>query len=175
MTVPSAQQWYAIYTQSNSENTLNRQIIHYSEQHQLGYQTFFPVYQEIKHWADRTKKIERPLFRNYLFVKHDLNGFRHIKRFKGFLCYVCLGSAPTVISDDQMSLIKILSERQAKALGQTKKLKHGQRIEVVKGVFKGYKGVLLESVKERFLAIEITSLAMHMTVKLPVNDVIVQY
>ena len=122
------QHWYAIYTKNNAEKTLRECISHFSRLHALPYETFLPLRNEIKQWRDRTKVKKLPLFKNYLFVKHDDNAFHHIKTMKGFCDYVRFGLTPSTIPTQQMEMIKKIAEFQTGAQCQTGQLVKGKKV-----------------------------------------------
>lgn len=163
--------WYAIYTNHNAEQTLNNCIISFSKQHDLAYETFLPLQAETKRWRDRTKIVKKPLFRNYLFVKHDDSGFCKVKNMKGFCSYVRTGVTPSVIPAQQMEIIKNVASHQTGEAIEVKALTKGKKVKVYRGAFAGYEGILLENQKNKQLAIEIKSLKLFVSVRLPADDV----
>ena len=56
-------QWYAVYTCARNEKRVAEQLSLRSVEH------FLPVYSAIRHWTDRSKELQLPLFRGYLFVR----------------------------------------------------------------------------------------------------------
>lgn len=164
--------WYAIYTKHNAEKTLLACISNYSQLNALNYETYLPFRKEIKQWRDRTKVKRLPLFRNYLFVKHDDNAFYKIKTMKGFCDYVRFGLTPSVIPTQQMEIIKKVAEYQADEHCRTSKLIKGKKVKVCRGALSGYEGVLLEDQSKNTLAIEVKSLKLCLNIQVPVTDVV---
>ena len=56
-------QWYAVYTCARHEMRVAEQLSLRSVEH------FLPVYSSIRHWTDRSKELQLPLFPGYLFVR----------------------------------------------------------------------------------------------------------
>lgn len=165
------QHWYAIYTKNNAEKTLLACISHFSQLHALPYETFLPLRNEIKQWRDRTNIKKLPLFKNYLFVKHDDNAFHKIKTMKGFCDYVRFGLSPSMIPDQQMEMIKKVAEFQTAEHCQPSKLTKGKKVKICRGALAGYEGVLLENQHKHTVAIEIQSLKLCLNVQMPADDV----
>ena len=147
-------------------------IVDYSQQRALPYETFLPFRQEIKQWRDRTKVKTLPLFKNYLFVKHDDNAFYKIKTMKGFYDYVRFGLLPSTIPDQQMEMIKKIAEFQAGKQCQTGQLVKGKAVKICRGALSGYEGTLLENQHNHIVAIEVKSLKLCLNVQMPADDVV---
>lgn len=166
------QHWYAIYTKHNGEKTLRECIANYSKLNALNYETYLPFRKEIKQWRDRTKVKMLPLFRNYLFVKHDDDAFHKIKTMKGFCDYVRFGLTPSTIPAQQMDLIKKVAQYQTGEYKQPSQLVKGKKVKVCRGSLAGYEGVLLENQHNHTVAIEIKSLKLCLNVHMPAEDVL---
>lgn len=164
--------WYAIYTKRNAEQTLRECILNYSQRNALNYETYLPLFEEVKRWRDRNRIKKRPLFRNYIFVKHDDNAFYKIKTMKGFCDYIRFGSTPSTIPFQQMDMIKKVVEYQAGKNCQPSKLVKGKQVKVCRGVLSGYEGTLLEDQSKNTLAIEVKSLKLCLNIQIPVTDVV---
>lgn len=165
------QHWYAIYTKHNAEQILREGIVNYSERNALNYETYLPLREDVKKWRDRIKVRKLPLFRNYLFVKHDDNGFHKIKNMKGFCDYIRLGSMPSTIPLKQMELIKKVVEHQEGEYCQPSKLVKGKKVKICCGDLAGFEGVLLADQSHHTLAIEVKSLQLFLNVNVAITDV----
>lgn len=164
--------WYAIYTNHHAEKTLQHSIANYSDDHGFNYETYLPFREEVKQWRDRKVIKKLPLFRNYLFVKHDDNAFFKIKSMRGFYDYVRFGSAPATIPSEQMEMIKKVAEYQAGEHCQHSKLVKGKKVKICRGALVGYEGVLCEDQDKHTVAIAIKSLKLCLSVKMPAADVV---
>jgi len=164
--------WYAIYTKKNAEDTLRACIENYSHLNDLHYKTYLPLRQEVKQWSDRRKVRISPLFNNYLFVKHDDNGFSKIKNMPGFSYYIRFGSTPSIIPEKQMALIKDVISYQQNTFCLAHKLAKGDAVKICKGALAGYEGILLKDQTSPKLAIEVKSLKLFLNVEVSMTDVV---
>lgn len=162
--------WYAIYTKHNSEKELQKCISDYSRVNGLNYETYLPLREEIKSWRDRTRIKKVPLFRNYIFVRHDDNGFHKIIRMKGFCDYIRFGPQPSKIPLPQMDMIKKVVGQQSGEYTPPSKQVKGEKIKIHHGALAGYYGILLEDESNNNLAVEIKSLKLFLHVKIPEKD-----
>ncbi|HCV04131.1 MAG: hypothetical protein CL586_05985 [Alteromonadaceae bacterium] len=170
MTMTNAMSWYAIYTNYKGEATLNRTILTLNKQFNLGYETFLPTFLTADDGPQRAKN-QVPLFERYLFVKHDERGFCRLKNLKGFSSYVCTGSLPAVIPEDQMKTIKHVAMQKAAAQCSPVDYKKGNQVVIKTGKFAGYVGTLLDNMENKDLIVEIKSLSLFVRLSLPVSDV----
>ena len=166
------QNWYAIYTKYNAEETLRTCIENYSRLNDLNYQTYLPLRQEIKQWSDRRKVSTSPLFNNYLFTRHDDEGFSKIKNMPGFSYYIRFGSQPSIIPEQEMVLIKAVISYQQNTFCLPHKLAKGDAVKICKGALAGYEGILLKDQSSPKLAIAVKSLKLFLNVEVSMTDVV---
>ncbi len=164
--------WYAIFTKYNAEQKVSDAIALLVQSSALCCETYLPLQTESKVWSDRVKQVQKPLFRNYLFVKHDANAFSKIKHIPGFVSYVSSGVTPTIIPEQQMQLIRKLIELKCGVVKPSSLLSKGKRVEVIRGPLAGYKAVITEDFSANTVAIKVDSLRLFVAVKVPVNDVL---
>ncbi len=67
---PSMEGWYAAYTMPKFEKRI------YGELVKKNVEAYLPVQQVFRQWSDRVKKIELPLFPNYIFVRNQQHNAR---------------------------------------------------------------------------------------------------
>lgn len=166
------QHWYAIYTKHNAEQTLLESILNYSQRNALNYEAYLPLREEVKKWRDRLKVKKSPVFKNYLFVKHDDNAFHKIKNMKGFCDYIRFGLTPSAIPIQQMELIKKVIEHQSSKYCKPSLLIKGKKVRIIHGTLAGYEGILLDNQLHHTLAIEVKSLKLCLNVNIAAADVV---
>ena len=59
--------WYAVYVRSHHEKKVYHLFL------EKGIKASLPLIKTTSQWSDRKKKIERPLFRGYVFVWIDID------------------------------------------------------------------------------------------------------
>ena len=55
--------WFVLYTKPNFEIKVAQSIL------KIGMESYCPVYNQIKEYSDRKKKVQKPLIPSYVFVK----------------------------------------------------------------------------------------------------------
>jgi transcription antitermination factor NusG len=54
--------WYVLYTKTNNEKVLASNL------ERDGYEVYCPLYETIRQWSDRKKKVRIPLFKSFIFI-----------------------------------------------------------------------------------------------------------
>lgn len=167
--------WFALQTKLRYEQLAAAHL------RSKGYEPFFPVYTCRRHWADRIKKIELPLFPGYLFCRFDLQNRLPILITPGIVQVVGTGRTPTPIDDTEIAAI------QAAVQSQLPKqpwpfLQVGERVRIACGPLSGFEGILLNvkgnhrlvlsvSLLKRSVAVEVDSAWVSpISSKLPVTS-----
>jgi transcription antitermination factor NusG len=130
--------WHVFYLRPRAENRVYRILAN------LNYEVFWPVIHSIRIWKNRQKKkIRLPLFPNYLFVYSYVHELYSIKCLPQVVSYVVCGGKPSTISDREVEGIRRMLSLGREITVETKFYK-GERVRILSGPLKGYKGVLLE-------------------------------
>ena len=133
-TAPS-RNWMVIYTRSNWEKKSSQLLSAH------GYNAYCPVIKMKKKWADRTKTVETPLFKSYIFV-HLLPTEEHkILQIPGVISFVKNANTPVSISATEIDRIKdiILSNTNVELVNY-KNLGVGDRVTINSGPFADQQG-----------------------------------
>ena len=128
--------WYAIHTKPNQEDRASQNLIAW------GVETFAPLLRKRcfgEHVARAVYRIE-PLFRSYIFARFNAANMLHKVRFtRGVHSVVSCSGVPTPVDDDIISLIQSRAEDDFVRLDDD--LKHGDRVVISGGQFKGLSGI----------------------------------
>lgn len=148
------QNWYAVYTKRHYEQKFVNCISALISELDFDCEAYLPTVVEEIQWSDRKKRKNVPLFKNYVFVRHDENGFEKIKKLPGFCDYVRFEVYPAIIKPDQIGMIKDALENHKVSTGSIK-LMQGERVRICKGPMSDYEGTLIEDQKSNNVAIEV--------------------
>jgi transcription termination/antitermination protein NusG len=129
-------EWYALYTRSRHEQVVKKQL------DATGIENLLPVHEKVSQWKDRKKRIQRPLFPGYVFVKILLRDRLSVLKVSGVVSLVGDRCTPLPIPEDQISSLKALIER-GLAYDPYPYLKIGQRVRIVEGPLTGVEGFLI--------------------------------
>lgn len=132
----STAQWMAVYSKTNHEKTVAAEL------GLRGFEVFLPTYLETHVWSDRKKKLELPLFPNYLFVRAESRERVGILRCPGVLGIVSNGTADASIAE-----VEIEGIRRVLGFGRNVSpspvLQRGERVLLEAGPMKGLEGTVI--------------------------------
>ena len=122
--------WFAIYVKSRNEKKVFKQL------EDIGVESFLPLITRLKQWSDRKKKVEEPLFRSYIFIRHDLKDrkeYYKIMNIQGVVCFVTIEKKPVPIPENQITAIKeYLNDTELQDFN-TDDFKEGQLVRIKSG------------------------------------------
>lgn len=133
--------WYACYTRARHEKRVNELL------QKQGVDTYLPLVERERQWADRRKTVEFPLFPGYLFSRFALSELHQVLTTPGVSTIVKLGGRPIPIPEEELNNVR----RFAEALTRTglepdsrPYVKEGQPVRVTSGPFRGVTGTVIE-------------------------------
>jgi transcriptional antiterminator NusG len=160
-------EWFALYVKSRHE------FITDSELRKKGLETFLPSVKKLRHWKDRKKLIDFPLFPGYLFINIYPNPeeFINVLKTRGVVTLVSLGSGhPMPVSPEEISSLKLLIES-GKELDIYPHLQEGAYVRIRKGALKGAEGVLKKKEDQYMFLVNINLLGRGVGVKIYADDI----
>ena len=154
------ERWLAVYTKSRHEKILNQELA------KKGIAGFLPLRKIVRHWSDRKKVIEEPLFKSYLFV--------HIPWVKRWQVLNSVGAVSFVGMRQGMA-----SEIPVKEIETVRKfvdgeiqmdpfpyLRAGERVYVRSGPFKGAEGFVVHKNNQCRLVISLDLLMQSISIEI---------
>jgi transcription antitermination factor NusG len=155
--------WYVLKTSSNAERKIEERLA------ALGFKIFFPIYETVRQWSDRKKKVSLPLIPSTLFVycmESELNSIYAVPGVAGVLRYL---GKPAVVSDWEIENLGIvLKELNGQHIETVEELYvPGDHVCVVRGPFKGLYGTSLECEGKHRILITIDSIGAAFTFSVP--------
>ncbi len=152
--------WYAIYTRSRHEGCATRELV------KKGIETFLPVRRVSHRWSDRTKTVEEPLFKGYVFIHAPLEHRWKILNTFGVVRFVGPSPAqPSPIPEAELqALQKFVSERIP--MDPFPYLKEGMRAYVRSGPLKGVEGFIIRKDRHCRLVLSLDLLMQSVSVEI---------
>jgi transcription antitermination factor NusG len=143
--------WFALQVRSRHEATVAEQLSG------KGYELFFPSYRCRKHWSDRIKDVEAPLFPGYLFCRFNPQTRLPILKTPGVIQIVGFNRRPVPVDDGE-----ILAIQRFIAAGIPSQpwpfLQLGDRVRIESGPLRGLEGILIEFKGNHRLVVSVTLL-----------------
>jgi transcription antitermination factor NusG len=156
----SSKKWYVFYTYPKFE----RKVYEYLQQD--GYESYLPMHWVTRKWSDRKKRMEVPLFPNYIFVNIERNKIFEVLKIPKLISCVTFNRMPAFLRQKEVDCIIQIVENEY-PFEICSNLKIGDLVEITKGALKGMEGALVEEKGNKRFAIKIESLQQSMVVNVP--------
>ena len=158
--------WYAVKTVSRHEKFVAHEL------ECQGVTSFLPSITEIHRWSDRRRKVERPLFPGYLFVRGAMSSqLRRVVLFaRGVAGFITMRGEPIPIPDDQIENVQKLLANDIPCIAHPF-LRIGQRVRVRGGSLDGVEGILTAFNGQKGLVVAIDGIQRSLAVRIEGYDV----
>jgi transcription antitermination factor NusG len=144
--------WYVVYTRPQSERKVAASIA------EMGIESYLPLHKVVRQWSDRKKKMEVPLFSNYVFVKVDDVRRRLLFSIKELLKFVSIEGRPVVIRENEILTIKKVSSGDFDDISTEEYFQEGMKVRITNGQLTGLEGVVIKKCNKSRLVIRIEGL-----------------
>lgn len=159
MVANTAKRWYAVYTKPRWEKKVYRLLV------EKGVESYCPLNKVQRKWSDRTKIIEEPLFKSYVFVKVSDEERQNIRMVNGIVNFVYWLGKPAIIKDREIDTIKLfLKDYNDISVGHID-LRSKDKIRIKSGIFMDHEGEVLE-VKSNYVTVIIDGLGVFLKARL---------
>ncbi|MBI4542181.1 MAG: UpxY family transcription antiterminator [Gemmatimonadetes bacterium] len=159
--------WYACRTKARQEKTAARSLAG------RGLETYLPLYDRLRQWADRKKTVLWPLFTGYVFARFTLRDQHAVLSAPGVATIVRVDGRPTPIPDSDIENVR----RFAAALSatrvdpvQVRYPRRGERVTVASGPFAGVEGVVVRRGGRQRVIISVRGLRQSFAVTVQVRE-----
>jgi transcription termination/antitermination protein NusG len=151
--------WFAVQVRAGRERLV---AVHLRSR---GYDVFLPQHRERRHWSDRVKYVERPLFPGYLFCRIYGDIFGKIVTAPHVLRLVGDGERPLPVEQNEIEAIQRVVDV-GLDLEPWPMPKVGQRVRIVFGPLVGTEGTVVRTKSGQRLIVSIGLLQRAVAVEL---------
>jgi transcriptional antiterminator NusG len=134
--------WYAL-TVKHQHEMAARSALEFN-----GFEALAPTYRARRHWSDRVKEIDLPLFSGYVFCRFAFTERIKVIDVPGVAKVVEFGGAPAEISEAEIAAIRVVMDSKF-PVQPWPHLKAGDRVRVERGPLRGVEGTLLREERDR--------------------------
>jgi transcription antitermination factor NusG len=129
--------WYALTVRPQHERAVELALA------TRGLTPYLPVFETVRKWSDRFKKLVVPLFPGYIFCRFDTSSRVQVLKTPGVISIVSTGQTPTPVPDAQVEAVQRMLASGSPVEPWTY-LKEGERVRIEEGPMAGIEGILLE-------------------------------
>ncbi len=129
--------WYLVVTKPQSEFKAQENLL------RQGYETYLPLVQTSRRRNGKNIKRTEAFFPRYLFISLDkeTDNWAPIRSTIGVAGMVRFGGMPAVVPEAMIDNLKKSENEFGLQLFEKKKLKLGDKVEIIDGPFEGYKAI----------------------------------
>ena len=128
--------WFAAYTRHHHENTVAESLLG------RGLEVFLPMYEALRQWSDRRKRVSLPLFPCYVFFRGNHERHINVLSTPGVHSIVGFAGHPAVIEKRQIDAIRLAVENHLRVEPHPF-LRTGDQVRVKFGPLAGIEGILI--------------------------------
>lgn len=155
--------WFVFYTYPKSEKKVEYLLT------QKGYETYLPCKTIIKQWHDRKKKIQSPLFPNYIFVKTLERQLYYILEVDNICSFIKFKNKPAVIKETEIKNIRKMLEL-TNDVNTTNEFQCGDKVKISRGPLLGLEGIILKKNNSTRFVVRINELNQYVSVLIDSKD-----
>jgi len=164
--MPEPAQWYAIRTRGRCEKKVAAQL------RDRGFEAFLPVYSELRHWSDRRKVLDLPLFPGYTFLRACVSAEIRslVLHTAGVMNFVGSPGYPQAIPDRQIDDVQLLLAQRV-AFREHAFLNAGARVRIRGGALHGMEGILVAKNSDCSLVVSVELIRRSIALRVQGYDV----
>jgi transcription antitermination factor NusG len=157
--------WLVLHTKPRYERKVHWQLV----RDQL--ECYLPLHTVVRHWSDRRKKIEEPLFPGYIFIHTtERERLAALQTYGVTRCVVFNGRA-AVVRDVEIQNIRRLLEKPY-VLEVYPSLVVGAKVKIVAGPFAGIEGIVTTVRGKRKFAVTVEALSRSVLVEISREELV---
>ncbi|TGE21489.1 UpxY family transcription antiterminator [Hymenobacter aquaticus] len=156
--------WYAVYTYPKAEKQA------YSKLQAMGAESFLPLQTVERQWSDRKRKIEVPLFPNYIFVKTTSERRFELLEIRELVRFISFEGRPVAIPEQQIAAIRQIVTQPGEIVKEVFDYKMGQKVRIDAGHLQGVEGYVVKKNGAERLVIQIEALRQSISVDLAASS-----
>jgi transcription antitermination factor NusG len=156
--------WWALYTRHQHEKVVADML------EAKGFEVFLPLYESVRQWKDRSKKLLLPLFPCYVFVRGGLNHRLQAVMTPGVHMILSHGERVALIPEEEIEAIRKVVEEPCRVEPHPF-LRCGERVRVTRGCLEGVEGILTRKKSSYRLVLSVDTLAQSVAVEIDAADV----
>jgi transcription antitermination factor NusG len=143
--------WFALRVKSNLERVSTAIL------HGKGYNTYLPLYRQLRKWSDRSNLTEVPLFPGYVFAQFDIARRLPVLTTPGVVHIVPPHRPPTPVNPAELRAVH-LALGSGLPIGPYPFLQVGQPVVIRRGALTGLEGILVKAKRTSRLVISLSLL-----------------
>lgn len=156
--------WHVLRVKYHHEKKIHTLLKEYS------IDSFLPLATTIRQWSDRRKKIEKPLFPNYLFVRiSSRKDISRVLAIQGVFQFICWDGQYAKLKEEEIRIIRQLTSLDGIENISVSKCfpKIGDEMTIIHGPLRGLNCIITKSNGNNTIFVKIMGINQNITAKVP--------
>jgi len=128
--------WYAAYTCARHEKKVAEQL------QSRCVESYLPLYETVRRWRDRRKRVALPLFPGYVFVRIALKDRLQVQQIPSVVRLVSVNGRPSALPDAEIETLRSGLAQKLRAEPHPY-ITVGRKVRIKDGPLAGLEGILL--------------------------------
>jgi transcriptional antiterminator RfaH len=155
--------WYVLYTKPRHEKKVAERLT------AAGHKVYCPLQKVVRKWSDRTKVVEEPLFKGYVFILIEDHKRDEVFTYPGTVRYLFWLRRPAVVREEEIATIqKWLGHYDQERISVTD-ITPGTYVRITSGKFMNEEGILLDTSNSKAL-VQLPELGIQLSLDLTQNE-----
>lgn len=150
--------WFVMYTASRSEKKVADRL------KERGWDVYLPIVEELRQWSDRKKKVQRPLFNGYVFVKTNRNQLWECLQVPGAVKFVHFSGQHATIREEELEIIKRVVTTGVAVETDGSDIEPGQHVKVMGGPLQDMVGEVIEKGNKDYFLLRIPGIMQNILI-----------
>jgi len=155
--------WRVFYTRARAEKKCETRL------EQRSVEVFLPKRAVVRQWADRTKKVIEPLFRNYIFARVDEAERMRVLRTNGIVRCVTFRGEPARLRDEEVDQLRLTQGAPDRLSVMDLRPPVGTEVTVTGGPLQGLSGEVTEHRGQVHVLVRVESIRQAVKVEVPAD------
>lgn len=155
--------WYAAYTRPRFEKKAKFYL------DQKGITNYLPLQRIKKTWSDRTKWVDEPLFKSYIFVQIDEKDYYETLNSHGIVRFVSFNGKAAPIRDQDIALLHKVLDTDYELEVVPTDLTPGMQVSIEKGPLTGFTGTLIAYAGEKKMRVDVLHFEHSLLITIPLS------
>ena len=155
--------WYVLYTKPRHEKKVAERL------RGAGYTVYCPLQKVVRKWSDRTKVVEEPLFKGYVFIEIEDHKRDEVFTYPGTVRYLFWLRRPAIVREEEIATIQKWMGHYDHDKLKVTDITPGSYVRITSGKFMNEEGILLDTSNSKAL-VQLKELGIQLSLDLNQNE-----
>jgi len=155
--------WYVLYTKPRHEKKVAERLTG------AGYTVYCPLQKVARKWSDRTKLVEEPLFKGYVFIQTEDHKRDEVFTYPGTVRYLFWLRRLAIVREEEIATIQKWLGYYYHVRLKVTEITNGTYVRITSGKFMNEEGTLLDTSNSKAL-VQLKELGIQLSLDLTQNE-----